>query len=79
MWCLLATYPSLILDRDALFADKYMNRIQFLGLSLITSCVLLGCGSDEPNVVLPTETYQPTEIERANAEREAAEREQEPR
>ncbi len=38
-----------------------------------------GCSSSEPTVVMPTETYQPTEVEQANAEREAAEREQENR
>ena len=56
-----------------------MNRFQTFFLTLIAFCVFVGCGSGEPTVVMPTETYEPTETEQANAELEAAEREQENR
>lgn len=38
-----------------------------------------GCGDGGNTVIQPTEQYQPTETERANAEREAKEREAEQR
>ena len=41
--------------------------------------LIAGCGSGEPTVVMPTETYQPTETEQANAERDDADREAENR
>ena len=46
-------------------------------LTLLT--VFAGCGTSETTVIQPTETYEPTEQERANAEKEkemAAERQQ---
>lgn len=54
-----------------------MNRFQRLFLTLLCVSVFVGCGSGEPTVIMPTETYEPTEIEKANAELEATEREQE--
>ena len=54
-----------------------MNRFQTLFFTFIAVSFFAGCGSGEPTVVMPTETYEPTETEQANAELEATEREQE--
>ncbi|NND99066.1 MAG: hypothetical protein HKN47_17250 [Pirellulaceae bacterium] len=49
-----------------------------LGFAIAVSS-LTGCGESGNTVIQPTETYQPTEIEQANAAREAEEREAEDR
>ena len=46
-------------------------------IAIVFAACLTGCGPSEPSVVMPTEEYQPTEVEQENAEREAIEREQE--
>ena len=56
-----------------------MSRFLIAFAFLFLVAIVAGCGSSEPTVVMPTETYQPTEVEQANAEREAAEREAENR
>ena len=52
------------------------SKIMLSAILCFAAFSLSGCGEQGNKVIQPTETYQPTEIERANAEKDAKEREE---
>lgn len=53
----------------------HFSKITFATLFFLASATMIGCSEQGNQVIQPTETYQRTEVEQANAKRQDSERE----